>query len=104
MQDSTGPLPPDVADALHRGNKIEAIKRLRTATGLGLAEAKDRIDAHELAHHPRTSGGVTISAPVAGRAPGLSPGQVENTGHALRVVIGVALAALAAWLYLQFGR
>jgi hypothetical protein len=103
MQDSTGPLPPDVADALHRGNKIEAIKRLRTATGLGLAEAKDRIDAHEVAH-PRTSGGVTISAPVAGHAPGLSPGQVPNTGQGLLVVIGVALAGLAAWLILHFGR
>ncbi len=103
MQDSTGPLPPDVVDALRRGNKIEAIKRLRTATGLGLAEAKDRIDSYELAH-PRTSGGVTISAPIAGHAPGLSPGQVTNTGQGLRVVIGVALAALAAWLYVQFGR
>ena len=38
-------LPPNVAAALARGNKIEAIKLLREATGLGLAEAKHAIDA-----------------------------------------------------------
>jgi hypothetical protein len=37
-------LPADVADALRRGNKIEAIKRLREATGSSLAEAKARIE------------------------------------------------------------
>jgi ribosomal protein L7/L12 len=39
-------LPPDVLDALRRGRTIEAIKRLRQATGLGLAEAKSLVDAH----------------------------------------------------------
>jgi ribosomal protein L7/L12 len=38
-------LPANVAAALARGNKIEAIKLLRQATGLGLAEAKHVIDA-----------------------------------------------------------
>jgi ribosomal protein L7/L12 len=38
-------LPPDAAAALARGSKIEAIKLLREATGLGLAEAKHVIDA-----------------------------------------------------------
>lgn len=42
--DPVGDLPADVQDALDRGQKIEAIKRLRQATGLGLKEAKDRID------------------------------------------------------------
>jgi len=41
------PLPDDVLDALRQGRKIEAIKRLREATGLGLAEAKARVEAHE---------------------------------------------------------
>lgn len=40
------PLPTDVLAALQDGNTIEAIKRLRQATGLGLKEAKDAIDAH----------------------------------------------------------
>jgi ribosomal protein L7/L12 len=39
-------LPPDVLDALRRGRTLEAIKRLRQATGLGLAEAKALVDAH----------------------------------------------------------
>jgi len=39
-------LPHSVLEALRAGNKLEAIKRLRNLTGLGLKEAKDRIDAH----------------------------------------------------------
>lgn len=39
-------LPTPVLDALGRGETIEAIKLLRTATGVGLKEAKDVIDAH----------------------------------------------------------
>lgn len=35
----------EVEDAMARGNKIEAIKLLRDATGLGLAQAKEHIDA-----------------------------------------------------------
>ena len=42
---STQSLPNDVCAAMDAGNKIEAIKRLRAATGLGLKEAKDRIDS-----------------------------------------------------------
>ncbi len=40
------PLPADVRDAVARGHTIEAVKLLRAATGLGLKEAKDAIDAH----------------------------------------------------------
>ncbi len=40
-------MPPDVHAALDAGQPIEAIKRLRAATGLGLKEAKDLIDAHQ---------------------------------------------------------
>lgn len=40
-------LPPEVLAALDEGHTIEAIKRLRTATGLGLKESKDLIDAHQ---------------------------------------------------------
>jgi len=39
-------LPANVRDAIRGGNKMEAIRRLRQAAGLGLAEAKERIDAH----------------------------------------------------------
>lgn len=37
-------LPADVRAAAQRGNRIEAIKLLRQHTGLGLREARDRLD------------------------------------------------------------
>ena len=36
----------EVISALHRGNKIEAIKLLREEQGIGLKEAKDAVDAY----------------------------------------------------------
>jgi ribosomal protein L7/L12 len=42
LQPSRGP--ESVEDLIRSGNLIEAIKRVREATGLGLAEAKDRVD------------------------------------------------------------
>ena len=39
-------LPPDVVQALEQGQTVEAITRLRIATGLGLKEAKEAIDSH----------------------------------------------------------
>ncbi len=50
MTNENNPLPDDVLDALQEGQTIEAIKLLRTATGLGLKEAKDVIDAHQTGH------------------------------------------------------
>jgi hypothetical protein len=50
---SAPPLDPaldrDIDDLLSRGQKIEAIKLLREATGCGLKEAKDRVEALERA-------------------------------------------------------
>ena len=37
-------VPPDVQEALARGETILAIKRLRQATGVGLKEAKEVVD------------------------------------------------------------
>jgi ribosomal protein L7/L12 len=37
-------MPAGVLDALQRGNKIEAIKLYREATGAGLAEASDQVE------------------------------------------------------------
>jgi hypothetical protein len=59
------PLPPPVLDALRRGNTIEAIKLLRTATGLGLGEAKALIDVHQRSNpvpHPVSAGPVSLGA------------------------------------------
>lgn len=38
------PLPDEVVAALHRGDKIAAIKLLRETRGIGLKEAKDQVD------------------------------------------------------------
>jgi ribosomal protein L7/L12 len=45
-------LPPTVVEALESGNKVEAIKRLRGITGLGLKEAKDWIESYERGGEP----------------------------------------------------
>ena len=42
--DPTVNVPSDVVEALRRGAKIEAIKRYRQATGVGLKEAKDFVE------------------------------------------------------------
>lgn len=42
---SHDPLPAEVIAAAERGETIEAIKILRARTGMGLAEAKDAVDA-----------------------------------------------------------
>ena len=42
--DPLGDVPADVREALERGEKILAIKRLRQATGVGLKEAKAFVD------------------------------------------------------------
>lgn len=41
-------LGPNVLEALQAGNMIEAIKRHRENTGLGLAEAKDAVERYGL--------------------------------------------------------
>jgi hypothetical protein len=42
---SPGQVPPQVADALKRGEKIQAIKLYREATGAGLKDAKEFVEA-----------------------------------------------------------
>ncbi|MGZ5038849.1 MAG: ribosomal protein L7/L12 [Usitatibacter sp.] len=104
MQISSGPLPPDVVDALRRGNKIEAIKLLRQATGLGLAEAKARVDIYELAGGGKT-GNVGMSVRhVTARGEHLSPGEVPRSTAGLGVFVLIALVILGIFLYTQFIR
>src|SRR5262245_12857447 len=74
-------IPPPVAEALRAGNKIEALKRRRNMTGLGLKEAKDWVDAYE-----RGS-----AAPVEMRAAPAAPVQLD-----LAAKIQLSKDALAA--------
>lgn len=57
-----------IVAALKRGNKIEAVKLCREATGLGLAEAKDwveKLEASPEALHPSAGELAGALAPVA---------------------------------------
>lgn len=69
-------LPGDVIEAIKAGQKIQAIKRLRDAEGLGLKEAKHAVDAYIRAH------------------PTLQPPKSSSSGLAVIVFLG-ALAYLA---------
>jgi len=60
MANPVDSLPADVVEAWKSGNKMEAIKRLREATRLGLAEAKAAVDA--LDHAADGSSRVTLSS------------------------------------------
>lgn len=91
-------LPAEVRAALARGNKIEAIRLLREATGLGLKDAKDRIDAAAEGAQRNASG-------QPGRAgQGLSPGEQPRQGAATWVVLLVVVALVLGYLaYRQIG-
>jgi ribosomal protein L7/L12 len=83
-------LPPDVQAALARGDKIEAIKRLRAARGISLQAAKAVIDGHP--QTPAQAPG--MSAPGALPAEvvlALQRGQVIEAIRLLRKTTGLSL-------------
>lgn len=92
MTTTNGSLPPDVLEALEQGHTIEAIKRLRAATGLGLKEAKDLIDAHK---RGRAFTVPAAAPPAAG--PRLAPGEVPRSGNTALWLLVVIVAAVAAY-------
>src|SRR5258706_13649807 len=94
-------LPADVVDALKQGNKIEAIRRLRAATKVGLAEAKAAIDAAE--GHTAFASGTHSPAHSVGARTTLSPGEVPRSGgdNISSIVIAI-LGAGACWVVGEF--
>ena len=78
------PLPAPVQEALDQGNKIEAVRRLRGLTGMGLKEAKDAVEA---------------AGAGPGASEGLSPGQVRSS-NGLWWLAALAVLALAAFALL----
>ena len=103
LPESKFTLPPDVVEALRHGNKIEAIKRLLEAARVGLAEAKAMVEAQSADRAPAVKV-VPHHKPTPGRPHGLSPGEVPraSAGPAAFVIL-IAILALGAWLYSQFG-
>lgn len=83
-------LPAQVLAELARGNKIQAIKLLRKAKGLGLKEAKDAIDAAEPSRRNATTR--------------LAPGEVPRSSGAawgLCLLLVEVLAGVLAYLKLR---
>ncbi|MGN6152985.1 MAG: ribosomal protein L7/L12 [Lysobacteraceae bacterium] len=97
-------LPDDVLDALRGGNRIEAIRRLREATGLGLKDAKDLVEAHEAGAAgiagPRLSSSSSLPSSSSAPMPTVVSGRSGvGTGTILALLVATALAA---WWW--FGR
>lgn len=87
MQPAGGPvpdeLPPAALEALARGRRLEAVKIVRQAYGIGLKEARDRVAAH--------ARGDPAAHPAAPR---------EDSGLrrlALLLALALAAAALYGW-------
>jgi hypothetical protein len=108
-------LPPQVLEALKRGNKIEAIKLLRAVMSVGLAEAKSVVEAHDRMSGdsaprakpkaaPPSMASKHTSAYIRARDDDLSPGEVpRSSASPLGIVVAIAAVAAAAWLYVKFG-
>ncbi|MDN6887045.1 hypothetical protein QMO14_26030 [Variovorax sp. CAN2819] len=80
--------------ALAQGNKIEAIRLTREATGLSLAAAKRLVDNHD----DPTLGGFGPLTQHMPRRPVQEPGRVHDGGYKWLPVLIVLLAAVMAWL------
>ena len=78
-------LPPDVLEAIREGRKIEAIKLLREAKGLGLANAKVLVDRAWRTHGPQK--------PI--------PSFADEPQHMKYIVksVAMALVVIAAWYF-----
>jgi hypothetical protein len=94
MTDPANSLPPEVVEAWRRGNKIEAIKRLRKATGLGLVGAKAALDALD-----RKAARLALNPSMA-TDPALGPGEVPRSkGGLWMAALMILVLVLAGWLY-----
>jgi hypothetical protein len=83
-------IPQDAVAALHRGNKIEAIKLVREAQGIGLKEAKDLVE-----QFLRTDPAVQAS---------FAQMRAQSGGSSLRWwVIVIGIAALVLYFWRSFG-
>ncbi len=96
-----------IETALARGDKIVAIKLLRDATGIGLKDAKDRIESGDPqqwlveAHLPHTPShpAPAPAGTAAWMAPGHEPGRVQSSGAWTAVFVVVLALVLAGWYF-----
>lgn len=94
-----------VEEAMARGSKLEAIKLLREATGLGLAQAKEHIDAAmdgiALDWQSLQRQSVRASAPNSVQPGGPSPGEVPRGQSVLLWLLVLAMAVVGIWYYFK---
>ena len=86
--------PPAALDALNAGNKIEAIKLVREATGLGLKEAKDaveRLEAGEMPYLPPHAPQLDRGAFPLAAASALQNGKLIDAIRIVREARGIGL-------------
>lgn len=88
------PLPPAVIAALAAGKKIEAIRLLRQARGVGLKEAKAMVDAAQPAPVQRGRHAATSLAPGEVGSSRLSSGFL---------IVAAAVVAVMSWRLLNQG-
>lgn len=82
----------DVRRLLESGNKIEAIKRFREITNVGLKEAKDAVERMELTVGPPRAANVSLpDAPASQSSAGRAVGVMFLVGVLLVAGIGLAL-------------
>ena len=95
---------PAVADAIKKGNKIEAIRILREKTGLGLNEAKDVVDRFrgQSMGNERAPEPPKIEQKLS--RPGLAPGEVPPTtgGGQFWLIVSIIVGALIYYVLYRF--
>lgn len=89
METSTRELPGDAIAALEKGSKIDAIKVVREAQGIGLKDAKDVVEEF-LAAHPDLQGRMAAAG-------------LEGAKGSLRWLLLVAAVGVGAYLWLGRG-
>jgi ribosomal protein L7/L12 len=78
-----------VSNALYAGNKIEAIKLYRTATGKDLKDSKDAVEK--------------LVVELEAQNPAMFAKQRRQSGSMAMLVFWGALAAVVAYLVIRFG-
>jgi hypothetical protein len=78
------PIPAEAITALQQGRKIEAIKLVRAAHGIGLKEAKHRVERH-VAADP------ALQAALAAHTIRIGPGQVLRFMSLIALVVALLL-------------
>ena len=95
-------LPAEVIDALRRGNAIEAIKLLR-AKGIGLADAKARVEAHLRGFATPSAAHKASRALPPDAARALARGDKIEAIKLVRAETGLGLKEAKDWVDAQSG-